>query len=285
MPLISAAKTEVLKHLANVDDGTNSPELLAQIGAALGTVQRNLCLEHAELLARLSSAVALSAGRQWYPLPTTIEGILEVRVAIGQRKIALDYGLTLDDVLETTAGIPTTWGLRRTTGVVSVTASGGSGYTNGAPVTFTAPGGSGSTATGYLTAAAGVLTGVVVTDPGAEYAVPPTLTLPGGTGGTATAVLGSIDEAFVSPPPADSGTLAFAYRNMPSSVVADGDQTAFDFNVLVAATAAHVAAASKMPAAEALAGLARKSLSLIEQRGPMRPAGAGGGFSLGGRRI
>lgn len=63
--------------------------------------------------------------------------------------------------------------------VLSVTmTSGGTGYTYGSTVTFSSPGGSGTTATGIVLTAVGTgsVTGVYITNPGSGYGSPPTIT-------------------------------------------------------------------------------------------------------------
>jgi hypothetical protein len=72
---------------------------------------------------------------------------------------------------------------------VNVTA-GGTGYTTPPTVTFAAPSGGGTTATGTATVSGGVVTGITITNPGSGYTAPPSITLGGpGTGATATATL------------------------------------------------------------------------------------------------
>lgn len=81
---------------------------------------------------------------------------------------------------------------------VTITA-GGTGYGSGT-VTFSAPQVAGGvTATGTVTSVAGVITGVVITNPGSGYTSAPTVTFGGGgSGGTGTAVLTGVGE-FVLP--------------------------------------------------------------------------------------
>lgn len=77
-------------------------------------------------------------------------------------------------------------------GVSSVTigGGGGSGYTNGAAVTFSASS-TGDTATGVIIVVAGAITGVTITNAG-KYITAPTATAPAGTGATLTPVLGGL---------------------------------------------------------------------------------------------
>jgi len=70
---------------------------------------------------------------------------------------------------------------------VDVTA-GGTGYTDGAVVTFTGGGGTGAAGTAQVTG--GVITGVTITSPGSGYTTSPTVSVAGGMGAILVAVLG-----------------------------------------------------------------------------------------------
>ncbi|MFM2091917.1 MAG: hypothetical protein RLZZ127_2406 [Planctomycetota bacterium] len=282
---IQAARTEVLKRLGNTDDGANSPELLSQIDAHLGAVQRQLCIKYAWQMPRLLHSQTLTAGRRVYPLPATEEGIVEVRVATtGLATQRLSMGMTLDDALVTVAGTPSRFEIQTQTGVAQVQVpAGGSGYTNGAAATFSAPGGSGTTATGVIAVTAGAITGVTITDPGSGYVVPPTVTAPGGTGATLTAVLGPVDQFYLAPSPVAAGTLHTSYRAIPGSMVGATDIMVFDEETVIAITAFEIAAASKHQLAESLMNRAKEALEMQDRRAPMRPAGVGNGFQLNGK--
>lgn len=75
-------------------------------------------------------------------------------------------------------------------GKVTITA-GGTGFTQGANVTFSAAPTGGRTAKGFINVAGGVITSVQITDPGAGYVTAPTCTAPSGTGATLTPALGN----------------------------------------------------------------------------------------------
>jgi hypothetical protein len=73
--------------------------------------------------------------------------------------------------------------------IAVIIAAGGSGYTTAPTVTFSAPGGTGTTATGTATITGGVVTGVTITNAGSGYTATPTVTIAAPTAGsTATAV-------------------------------------------------------------------------------------------------
>jgi hypothetical protein len=282
---IQAARSEVLKRLGNTDDGANSPELLAQIDAHLGAVQRQLAIEYAWQLPRMMHNQTLTAGRRVYPVPCAEEGIVEVRVVpTGQAAARLSMGMTLDDALAQASGTPSRFEIQTVTGIASVQiGAGGSGYTNGAAATFAAPGGSGTTATGVIAVQSGAIVGVTITDPGSGYVVPPTVTVTGGTGATLTAVLGPVDEFYLAPAPAVNGLLYTSYRAIPAAAAVSTDILVFDEETVIAITAAEIAAASKHQLADSLMTRARKALEMQERRAPMRPAGVGNGFQLNGK--
>ena len=74
-------------------------------------------------------------------------------------------------------------------GKVTVTA-GGTGFVTGALVKFSGGGTPSRQAQGFITAPAGIITAVNITDPGAGYTSAPTCTAPVGTGATLTPALG-----------------------------------------------------------------------------------------------
>jgi len=75
-------------------------------------------------------------------------------------------------------------------GKVTVTA-GGTGFVQGAAVTFGAPPAGGRVAKGFINVGAGIITSVQITDPGFGYITAPTCTAPTGTGATLTPALGN----------------------------------------------------------------------------------------------
>lgn len=285
---IQQARAEVLRRVGNSEDGANSPDLLEQISSLLGSVQRLLCVEHAALLPRRTMGVTITAGRRWYPLPCSIEGLVAVEARlVGKSPSWLDLGMQIEDAIDPIQGIPLRYEVRPTKGVTGVTVTvPGTNYINGASVTFTAPGGTeGGPATGLVVASPspGPLDGVAIVDPGAEYLVPPTPTIPNGTGATVTVTIGDVDALFLAPAPSGGGTLWVTYRDVPAGIVADTDTLIFDAETVIAVTAAEYATATKHPLTEALTNHAAKAMALVAKRSPLRPAAGGGGFSLSGR--
>ena len=80
-------------------------------------------------------------------------------------------------------------------GVSGVTVpSGGSGYVNGAQVTFT--GGGGKDATGTIVVTNGVLTGVTITAPGSGYTSAPTMTFAAGAAGAGAVTQATLTQSL-----------------------------------------------------------------------------------------
>lgn len=107
----------------------------------------------------------------------------------GDEDVALKWAVGWSDgTSEPTVGKP----------VDSVTiGAGGTGYTGTPTCSFAAPPVGGTTATGTVQVAAGVITGITITNPGSGYVTAPAVTITGaGTGATATAVLGEADFVF-----------------------------------------------------------------------------------------
>ncbi len=119
----------------------------------------------------------------------------------------------------------------------------GSGYTtaadDGATVTFSAPSGTGVTATGTLNVVNDVVTGIEITENGSGYRVAPTVTIPppagGGTAATATANLWAYRNQFLTNPGTSAEAAAMGGANDEMHIVvidADGKITGEAGNVL-----------------------------------------------------
>lgn len=278
------ARAQVLTLLGAASDGENSADLIAQIKGVLGLVHRNLCVEFAAILGRSLAQQTITAGRAVYPLPCSAEGIKTVLASQGGASFRLGYGQTVEDKLATAQGTPSSYAIRPYVGVAAVTVNaGGSGYTNGAAVTFSAPPAGGTLATGVLEVVGGVIQRVIITDPGSGYLAAPTVTAPTGSGATLVATLASIDQIMVVPAPSAGGTLTVEHVATPGPTLDDQEALAIDPGAVVAITAATVAEATDHVLAKPLAGEAAKSVNLLRSRMPMRSSG--GSFSMaGGRR-
>ena len=271
---VAQARSEIIKRLGLTDDGLGQPELLAQITGHIAASQRALVLEHRHLLARRTTVVPVASGRRWYPLMVDPEGILSVSLLpAGSSRIELSYGLTLDDALETDWGIPERFDIRLTTGVTAVNGIGGTGYTNGAAMTFDNPGATGGPATGTILASGGAITGKTITDPGAEYVTAPTVTVAGGTGATLTAILGDVEAIFLDLIPEVGGSLVIESHTIPASSLLDADSLTFDSEAVITTVAAMVAPSINSQLAQVLVAAAGNYRKLIASK--LRPRGAG----------
>lgn len=274
---VAQARSEIIKRLGASDDGQSSPELLAQITSQIGSQQRALCLEFRNLLPRRIQTQTLVSGRQWYPLPCAAEGISSVTaVPTGGCAMKLVYGMTVADYLDTTVSIPQIYDIRPTIGVVQVNGLGGTGYVNGSALTFSAPGGSGTTAAGLVGASTspGPITSITITDPGSEYVVAPTVTAPTGSGATLTAVLGTVDALFLKSPSV-AGTITIEYRDFGKTIVADTDALVFDSEMVICMVAALMVTGVATPLAQSLTAAASNYRAKLDNRMPMRPAASG----------
>ncbi len=110
-----------------------------------------------------------------------------------------------------------------TTGVTGASLTGGgAGYTLAPTVTFSAPGGSGTTAQGYAVLTSGAVSSIVITNPGSGYVTAPTVTFTGGgftTTAAATATIGTNTASYTGGTvfdggqAANSGTLTLGVNN------------------------------------------------------------------------
>lgn len=279
----SQARAQVLTLLGAASDGENSADLIAQIKGVIGIVHRNLCIEHAAIMARKLASIAIAAGRSVYPIPCSSEGIKAVLASQGGAPYRLAYGQSLEDSLVTAQGMPASYAIRPQIGVAVVTVgAGGTGYTNGAAATFSAPPAGGTTATGTIEVVGGVIQRVIITDPGSGYVAAPTVSAPGGSGATLSATLGGIDELVLVPPPAATGTLTIEYVATPGPTLDDQEALAIDSGAVVAVTAATVAEATGHVLAKPISIEAAKAIDILNRRMPMRASG--GSFSMAGQR-
>lgn len=279
---VSAALAQIVKRLGMADDGQSSPETLAQIKQQIGSVQRDLALEYRHILPVQAKAWPIVGGKAWYALPCTPEGVVSVSISpVGYTPVRLSPGLTLEDIVGAVAGTPVKYDIRRTVGVVSIAVTtAGTGYTNGADLTFTDPGSPGGPAAGKLVAAVspGPITGTIISDPGAEYLVPPTIGAPGGSSAVLAATLGTVDSIQVAPVPAASGGYVYIeYRDIPKAEVDDADLLSFDPESVITVVAGYLGESLAPPLAPALSAAASRTLAKLNARVPMRQSG---GFSM-----
>lgn len=274
---VAEART-ALAELLQIFDVEGSPEMVATINRALAAAQRTLSMRERWMLPTKRTTFAGDAGRTLYPMPAALEDFLAVGwqddPTYPPRPLA--GGIALDDA-PSPAGVPCRYDRRGVTGVVSVTVgAGGSGYTNGAAVTFDSPGVDGWPATGVLVVSGGAITGVTITDAGGGYTSAPTVTAPGGSSAVLTAVLGDAEALVVVPAPIQGGTLVVDYNPTPPLSLADGDRLIMDEMAVIYAAAIVVAPAVQSPRASTIPGEATEYLKGL--RGAGR---AGSSFGYG----
>lgn len=282
--LTLAQARAALAELLQLLDVEGSPELVATINRSIAAAQRTLAMRERWLLPTQRSTQAMSPGRTIYASPSR-EGVSAVGVQADPNLPPqyLQRGIALDDVPYSGGPGPWRWDHRVSQGVASVTVSaGGTGYVNGAAVTFPAPS-DGSPAAGVLQVSAGVITGVTITDPGVGYTSAPTPAAPTGTGAVLVAVLGEVDAILVAPPPQQAWTLAVDHRPVPPLVLADGDRLVMDELAVIYAAAMVIGPSSGSPRASTIGAEASEYLK------GLRGAGAAGtsfqaGASVDARR-
>jgi hypothetical protein len=161
--------------------------------------------------------------------------------------------------------VPFTWdGL---SGVISVTVTdGGTGYTGSPTVAFSAPGGSGTTATGTVVAVGGVITGVTITNPGTGYTAAPTLTFTGsGTDAAATATIGSPLNAMAANFSSNTSKTYFVVKTTSTTISAYAPTT----KSIIAWVDSPTAASTESGAAAMLYNLIAQNPSAAMPAGPV----------------
>jgi len=171
--------------------------------------------------------------------------------------------------------------------VASVTVSaGGTGYTDGATATFSAPPAGGVTALGTITVVGGAITAVVISNPGSGYTSAPTVTAPTGTGATLVAVLGGLSTSIIKVgalPPGLTfdkyfGTLGAVERylggrlNQMSGTVTDDGVWTPSFDIIGSDEVDDTALLDVTPHAYAISPFAIPKVTVTEGGSPMKIA-------------
>lgn len=285
----ATVRDRVLDRLGVGSAGQASPELSAKVLAEVASSQRTLCLSEdgTWLRPRRRQVVAVAQGRRWLPMPCLPEGLIRVTWQVDNLEpYALDSGFTAEDrpAVDQDQGAPAAFGIRTTTGVVSVTVvGGGSGYLNGADAVFGDPGGTGYAAVGTLAVTAGAITAVAITDHGADYVAAPAVSSTPGTGATLTAVLGEVYTLLLNTIPVVPGMAVIEYQDVPAITLADVDKLIIDEELVTlfacAAVAPHIIGLSAVDAA----GYGQRGAAYLDRLRGALPSG--GGFSLSPLRV
>lgn len=254
MSLLDAA-TEVLARIGQLDDGVANPLLLVEAKAHINSVQRKLVVEHGLLTQRRRALLTIAAGRRFADLPADARHG-QIRSATWIDASGDEHQLTcgiVPDYRNIGALAPAWYDIRPSTGVVSVTAAGGTGYTSGVG---TVTGGTRLTG-GHdpivtCTSTGGILQSATVIDSGSEWSSAPTITAQDGSGGTVTVTLGAVQLLELCPAPTASGTLDIEYQAAVVKLVDDADQLAIDPEAVICRAAMLLAITKGLPSIDGL---------------------------------
>jgi hypothetical protein len=250
------AVSEVLGRIGQQDDGVSNPLLVAEIKTHINAAQRKLIVEHGLEAQRRSLLVSVAAGRRYVDLPSDARrGQISQAIWIGPNdtQTPLRCGIAPDS-RNYDPQRPAWYDFSPSTGIVSVSASGGTGYTAGVG---TVSGGTrlneGHSPIVTFAVNAGVLAGASVQDTGSAWSVPPTLTpLGGGSAGVVVATLGPITLVELCPIPSEAGTLVIEYQAAVSKLSNDKDLLALDAEAVISRAAVLLAGIKNLPCAGSL---------------------------------
>lgn len=248
--LFEDAAEEVLARIGQLDDGAANPLLVAEAKKHINRAQVKLVVEHGLQTQRRSLLASVAAGRRFVDTPRDCRrGQIQRAEWIDSTgaRLFLTCGI-IPDARNFAQQTPTWYDLSPTVGVVSVDATGGTGYSAGLG---TVSGGT-RQANGHdpivtFTVSGGAVTGATVDDVGSGWTVAPTITPPGGgNGATVTPTLGPVELIELCPIPAVAGTLEIEYK---ATVVEmeDGDYLALDDEAVIGRAAVLLAITKNLP--------------------------------------
>jgi hypothetical protein len=237
----AVAATEVLTRIGQLDDGVANPLLVMEAKAHINAAQRKLIVEHGLQSQRRALNVSVAGGRRFVDLPKTarrgqIMSATWTDAAGLHTPLACGIAATSRNAADQA---PAWYDVNPNVGIVSVTATGGSGYASG---TGTVTGGTresyGHDPVVMFTVSGGAVTAAEVIDTGSGWTVAPTITPPGGgTGATVTVTLDSVQLVELCPIPAAAGTLAIEYKAAVVKLVDDADLLALDDEAVISRAA------------------------------------------------
>lgn len=250
---LESAVAEVLARIGQLDDGVANPLLVAEAKYHINAAQRKLIVEHGLEAQRRSLSVAVAAGRRYVDLPS------------GARRGQISSAVWVDSSGTSwplSCGIapsgrnfdpqrPAWYDFSPSTGIVRVSATGGTGYAAG----FGAIAGGTRDANGHnpsviFAVAVGVLSGASVQDTGSGWTVAPTITPLAGASGTVTVTLGPVTLIDLCPIPSDGGTLVIEYQATVTRMVADSDLLSLDDEAVISRAAVLLAGVKGLPCAD-----------------------------------
>ena len=273
---VQNAIDDILDRIGVGSAGQASPEVVALITRNIASTQRDFALRLPYLIANRRQMTVAEAGRRWFPLPGDQLGVQRVVwIDANGKENVLTFGILAED-LRGYSGAPSQFDFLPTYGVTAITASGGTGYTTGVPLTISAPGGTGATAAGTVVATSGAATAAIITDPGADYVLAPTVTAPPGTGATFVATIGEMQAVRLERVPDQPGTLVVEWRDLPTMApLQTTDRLKMDELAVILTVAAICAPAVKSTQTQQIAAQAAAYMDGLESSRP-----ATGGFSL-----
>lgn len=245
------AAEEVLARIGQLDDGVANPLLVAEAKKHINAAQRKLIVEHGLQGQRRLLRVSVAAGRRFVDLPSDCRPG-QVRDAVwvdaGGEEWPLGCGFPAA-ARNMSSMLPAAYDLTPTVGVVGISASGGTGYSDGAAGVVS---GGTRSADGHdpvvtFQASAGALTGAAISDVGSQWTTAPGIAPAAGSGATITPVLGTLNQLELNPIPSEAGTLVVEYQATVTELVDDADELALDAEAVIGRAATLLAITKALP--------------------------------------
>jgi hypothetical protein len=230
------AAEEVLARIGQLDDGVANPLLVAEAKKHINAAQRKLIVEHGLQGQRRLLRVSVAAGRRFADLPSDcrpgqVRSAVWVDAGGEEWPLACGFPAANHNIDPMT---PCFYDMTPTVGVVGISASGGSGYSDGPGVV------SGGTraADGHdpvvtFQANAGAITGATISDTGSQWTTAPTIAPAAGVGAAIALTLGTLNQLELNPIPSEAGTLVVEYQATVTELVDDADELALDAEAVI----------------------------------------------------
>jgi hypothetical protein len=252
---LEKAVEEVLGRIGQLDDGVSNPMLVAEAKVHINAAQRKLIVEHGLEAQRRSLSVSISAGRRYVDLPSDARRG-QISTAVWVDANGTEWPLVCGVSPESRnydPQRPAWYDFSPSTGIVSVSATGGSGYTAG----YGTVSGGTKVASGHdpsviFAVNTGVLAGASVQDTGGGWTVAPTITPPAGSGGTVVVTLGPVTLVDLCPIPSEAGTLVMEYQATVSRLENDEDLLSLDDEAVICRAAVLLAVTKNLPCANSV---------------------------------
>jgi len=249
------AVAEVLGRIGQQDDGVSNPLLVAEVKTHINAAQRKLIVEHGLEAQRRSLSVAIASGRRYVDLPSDARrGQISSAVWVDSNgtQWPLRCGVPPDN-RNLDPQRPAWYDFSPSTGITSVSATGGTGYTAG----YGTVSGGTRLANGHdpsviFAATGGILSGASVQDTGSGWTVAPTITPLAGNAGVVAVTLGPVTLVDLCPIPSEAGTLVIEYQATVSKLVEDADLLVLDAEAVISRAAVLLAGVKNLPCVNAI---------------------------------